>query len=92
MAYQVIILAAAEADLERLDGQVRSRILRRLVWLRDNAHQLVHHRLVNMPDDLAGLCRYRVGDYRVLYWHDSAGRVIKVYRIQHRREVYEDIE
>jgi len=68
MGCQVIVLPSAEADLERIDAEIRRRVLRRLVWLGDNASQMVHHRLANMPDDLAGLCRTRVGDYRILYW------------------------
>ena len=29
---------------------------------------MVHRRLVGMPDDLAGLCKLRVGDCRIFYW------------------------
>jgi len=32
--------------------------------------------------------RIRVGDYRVLYEIDDARKIVKVYRIAHRREVY----
>lgn len=91
MAYRIIILPSAENDLERMDPGVRKQILRRLVWLEENAAQIIHHRLANMPDDMAGLCRWRVGDYRVLYWNDSPQEVLKIYRIQHRREVYRNI-
>jgi mRNA interferase RelE/StbE len=87
----VILLPAAEEDMEHLDGVVRKRVLRRLVWLGDNAAQVVHHRLTNMPDDLAGLCRLRVGDYRILYWVYPQREVLKVYCIRHRREVYREL-
>ena len=89
MAYRLIVLPSAEADLEALEPQVRRRVLRRLVWLREHAAQVVHHRLANMPDDLAGLCRYRVGQYRILYWVYPDRQFLKVYRIEHRRDVYE---
>lgn len=88
MAYRVIVLPAAESDLERVDREARVRVLRRLAWLGENAPAIVHHRLANMPDDLAGLCRMRVGDYRVLYWVYPGQALVKVYRVQHRREVY----
>ena len=91
MAYQVLILPAAEADLASLDPTARNRALRRLVWLGENADAIIHHRLVNMPEDLAGLCRMRIGDYRVLYWLHPAQRILKVYRVQHRREVYREL-
>jgi mRNA interferase RelE/StbE len=74
--------------LEQLDAEVRRRILRRIVWLGENAPQIIHHLLVNMPSELLGLCRLRVGDYRVLYWPDHGREILKVYRIQHRSEVY----
>ena len=32
--------------------------------------------------------RIRVGDYRILYEIDDPQKVVKVYRIAHRREVY----
>lgn len=75
------------ADLVDVDPKVRRRLLRRLVWLGENAPAVVHHRLVNMPDDLAGLCRIRVGDYRILYWVYPKQTLLRIYRIQHRREV-----
>jgi len=49
---------------------------------------MVHHHLSNLPDDLAGLCRFRVGDYRILYWRYPSEAVLKIYRIRHRRDVY----
>ena len=88
MAHRIIVLPSAEADLERLDPEIRRRILRRVVWLGENASQIIHHQLANMPDELAGLCRLRVGDYRVLYWPHRQQEVLKVYRIQHRSEIY----
>ncbi len=32
--------------------------------------------------------RVRKGDYRVLYTVDDASRLVRIYRIGHRREVY----
>lgn len=74
-----------------MDPDIRRRLLRRLVWLAENASQVVHHRLTNMPDDLSGLCRLRVGDYRILYWVYPQESLLKLYRAQHRREVYRNI-
>lgn len=88
MAYRVIVLPSAETDLEKLDPDIRRRILRRAIWLGENASNIVHHQLVNMPDDLFGLCRLRVGDYRILYWLFRQQEVLKIYRIQHRSEIY----
>ena len=90
MAYQLTILPTAEADLEALDAEVRARALRRIVWLREHAAEIIHHPLSNLPDDLAGLCRLRSGDWRILYWVYPDPGLVKVYRVQHRSEVYRD--
>jgi len=66
-------------------------LLRRLDWLRRNAASVVHYRLHNLPDDLAGLCRIRHGDYRILYWISPSERSIHVYHVRHRSEVYRDL-
>ena len=91
MEYQVIILPSAEADLARLSPDFREAVLRRLEWLRANADAMIHRRLQNLPDDLSGLCRLRYSDYRILYWHYSARGLVKIYRVQHRSEVYRDM-
>jgi mRNA-degrading endonuclease RelE of RelBE toxin-antitoxin system len=62
VAYRIVILSSAESDLEQLDPEVRKRILRRIVWLGENASQVIHHPLANMPGELLGLCRFRAGD------------------------------
>jgi hypothetical protein len=45
---------------------------------------MIYWRLVGMPDDLAGLCKLRVGDWRILYWIYHAEKIVRIYRIQHR--------
>ena len=91
MEYQLVVLPAAEADLEDLATEARIGVIRRLEWLRVNASVVIHHRLQGLPEDLTGLCRLRSGDYRILYWHYPARRLVKVYRVQHRSEVYRDL-
>lgn len=91
MEYQVVILPSAEVDLEALSDEVLAAIIRRLEWLRVNAEVVIHHRLHNLPDNLSGLCRLRQSDYRILYWNYPSARTIKVYRVQHRSEVYRDM-
>ena len=90
MAYQVEIGPQAETQFDRLDTAIAASIERRIVWLATNASSVVHRRLVGMPKDLEGLCKLRVGDYRVLYWVYHEKKLIRLYRIQHRSEVYRD--
>jgi len=52
---------------------------------------MLHRRLVGMPDELSGLCKLRVGDCRILYWIYHEKKLVRLYRAQHRSEVYRDI-
>jgi len=88
VAFKVTLLQKAFEDLDRLSPDVRSRILKRIRWLGENTTVIVHHRLSSLPIDLAGLCRMRVGDYRVLYWLDEGSSTITIYRVAHRSTVY----
>jgi mRNA interferase RelE/StbE len=91
MAYRVEVGPKAASQLDRLDPAIGSAVERKIIWLAENAADMIHRRLVGMPDDLAGLCKLRVGDWRILYWIYHAEKVLRIYRIQHRSEVYRDL-
>ena len=88
MPYGVEIGRKASAQLAVLDSAIGASVERKMQWLGENAAVTVHRRLVGMPEDLAGLCKLRVGDYRILYWNYPAQELVRIYRIQHRSEVY----
>ena len=88
MAYRVEVGQKARAQLDELDPIVGSAVECKIIWLAQNADVMIHRRLVGMPEDLAGLCKLRVGDWRILYWIYHAEKVVRIYRIQHRSEVY----
>jgi mRNA interferase RelE/StbE len=88
MAYRVEVGPKARTQLDELDAAVGAAVERRIIWLAQNAATMVHRRLVGMPDDLAGLCKLRIGDWRILYWIYHADKIVRIYRIQHRSEIY----
>jgi mRNA interferase RelE/StbE len=90
MFYRVEIGSRADAQLAELDSAIGSSVERKIQWLAENAAVMIHRRLVGMPDDLAGLCKLRIGDWRILYWVYHREEIIRIYRIQHRSEVYRD--
>ena len=92
MAYRVEVGRKARAQLDELDATVGSAVEHKIIWLAQNAAVMIHRRLVGMPDDLAGLCKLRVGDWRILYWIYHTEKIVRIYRIQHRSEVYRDLE
>ena len=91
MAYQVEIGRQAQTQLAKLDPTLVASVERKIIWLATNAETVVHRRLVGMPEDLDGLCKLRIGDYRVLYWVYPREKIIRLYRIQHRSEVYRSL-
>ncbi|NBD35527.1 MAG: type II toxin-antitoxin system RelE/ParE family toxin [Chloroflexi bacterium] len=60
--YQIYLLDAAARELADLDKSVRQRIIQRMKWLAENLEDL---NPVALRGDLAGLYKFRVGDYRV---------------------------
>ncbi|MEW6002953.1 MAG: type II toxin-antitoxin system mRNA interferase toxin, RelE/StbE family [Nitrospirota bacterium] len=64
--YKITLLPHAEASFKKLDKTIQLRIAEKIDWLSENADKIIHHTLKSLPDDLKGLCRMRVGDYRVI--------------------------
>lgn len=91
MPHRVEIGSRAAAQLEEMDAALGASVEPKIQWLADNAAGMVHRRLVGMPEDLSGLCKLRVGDYRILYWIYPAQSLVRIYRIQHRSEVYRQL-
>lgn len=48
-----------------------------------------HSNIRRLKGDMAGLLRYRVGDWRVVYRVDDTAKQVNVLLIAHRREIYE---
>jgi mRNA interferase RelE/StbE len=91
VSYQIEVGSRADAQLAGLEAGIGAGVERKIQWLAENAAGMVHRRLVGMPADLAGLCKLRVGDYRILYWNYPARKLVRIYRIQHRSEVYRQL-
>ncbi len=74
----------AEKDLERLDPQVKQRVLSAIARLAENPRSADLRRLKGRPES-----RLRVGDWRVIVGLDVAARAIVVQRILPRGRAYE---
>jgi mRNA interferase RelE/StbE len=83
--YRVRILQAATRELEVLDKPLACRIAERIHWLAANLGDI---RSGSYRGDLAGLYKFRVGDYRVIYeiLHDE--QTIVIHQIGHRSDIY----
>ena len=83
--YRIRILERAAEDLARLDKPVRGRIIERIDWLAANVHAT---RLEKLTANLAGLCKLRVGDYRIVYEVLDNEQIVVIHLIGHRKDIY----
>jgi mRNA interferase RelE/StbE len=86
VVYRLIYEQGFVRDLQRIGTKAKSIIKRRLEWLAANA-QAVGHVPLRDPR-FKGLCRLRVGDYRIFYHLDHRHAAIYVIAVRHRREAY----
>lgn len=86
MAWLIRFDKGVERSLAKLDQQIAKRITSKL---REIAN-LDDPRSVGKPlvGNLAGMWRYRVGDYRIICYIDDGELVILVVDVDHRSEVY----
>jgi len=87
LSYQLHATPTFDKAFKRLDASVARDVGKKLVWL--SAHpEVLRHSLRYLPGDLHGLQKYRVGDWRVLFWVDHATRTITLYTVEHRSKIY----
>lgn len=87
MAWTVEVSDFAERQLGKLDRPVQKRLLD---WLDDRIDGCKNPRHFGEPlkGNLAGLWRYRVGDYRIICEIQDEKLVVLALAVGHRREVY----
>ena len=74
----------AHKDLDSFSGRLLLRFEETIVGLYDEPRP---HNSKKLSGG-GSRWRIRVGDYRILYEIDESQKVVKVYRIAHRKEVY----
>jgi len=88
--YRIETTPNFERGFKRLDPSIARRIISKIERLA--AHPEAHAQpLRNLPPDLAGLCKCRLGDYRVLFWQDDRSQVITLYAVAHRSTIYKHL-
>lgn len=88
--YSVVATKTFERDVRKLDPAVAAFVLQKIEWLAENP-EAARFPLRHLPLDLRGLHKFRVGDYRLIFWISREQREIVLYRILHRREVYREL-
>lgn len=87
MAWTVEVSDFAEHQLRKLDRTVQKRLLD---WLDDRIEGCKNPRHFGetLKGNLAGLWRYRVGDYRIICEIQEARLVVLALAVGNRREIY----
>ncbi|HEY0172972.1 MAG TPA: type II toxin-antitoxin system RelE/ParE family toxin [Pyrinomonadaceae bacterium] len=83
--YKVTLTRSAQKEVRSLDVGARVRVIRAVRELAAAPRSAGCRKLVNSDDRW----RIRVGDYRVIYTIDDAGRLLEVVAVRHRGKAYE---
>lgn len=84
MSYTLKIARSAEKELDRLPRAARESVADRILSLENTPRPIGVKKLQGRESSY----RLRVGDYRVLYTISDQDRVMTIYAVGHRREVY----
>lgn len=75
----------AKEDLDKLDKQIRERVIEKIIWLRDNFERIIP---LPLEGRWQGLFKLRVGDWRVIYEIEHSVRRITIHQVGHRGKIY----
>lgn len=81
--YQVQIEHKTSKDIESLPKKIIQSIYDIIVSLKINPRPIGVKKLIGQNG-----WRIRHGDYRILYTIDDKVRIVKVYKVKHRKDVY----
>ena len=84
-SYDIQWKHSAEKDLRGIDRQFISRILEAVDSLYDDHFPSQHRKLKGSESSY----RIRIGDYRVIYQIDNKKKLITIYHVRHRKDVYQ---
>ena len=83
-SYKIQWKHSAEKELRGIDRQLISRILSAIESLAVEPYPTQHRKLQGSESSF----RIRIGDYRVIYQVDTENKVILIYHVRHRKDIY----
>lgn len=86
--YRLEIKRKASKELAKVRPDVGIKLLKGIAALASNPRPRQSHKLSGSSSSY----RLRAGDYRVLYQIDDEIKIVTVYKVGHRREVYREID
>ncbi|MBI3592422.1 MAG: type II toxin-antitoxin system RelE/ParE family toxin [Nitrospirae bacterium] len=82
--YKLAIKKSARKELDSLPEEIFLKIDRSILLLKENPFPYPQAKKLKGEDK----CRLKVGDYRVVYSIDEERKIITIFRVRHRRDVY----
>ncbi len=82
--YKLIIQKSARKELDNIADPFFLKIDDAILSLKENPYPFPQSKKLKGED----MHRLRVGDFRVVYMVDEKQKVITIYRIRHRKDVY----
>ncbi|MDH5640844.1 MAG: type II toxin-antitoxin system RelE/ParE family toxin [Nitrospira sp.] len=76
--YRLAFQPGTAQDLASIDRPMAQRLLDKCKWLTSNVDNLRHEPIA---DDLWGLCKYAVGDWRIFYVIDRTEQLVDIHAI-----------
>ena len=85
--FDVILSPEAHQFYAKADAPLARKLNRCFLQLERDPRR--HNNIKRLTGGFAGLFRYRIGDWRVVYRIDDKKKLVLVLAVAHRREVYE---
>ncbi len=89
--YEVELTRAAEKELERLPGKVRNQIGRTIKRLEERYQAGERPQDIRPIEGRPGSFGIDSGEFRILYEPDEAARLLTIWRIANRKDVYRNL-
>ena len=81
--YRVLIESRVKKELDEIPDDYYKKIEQTILQLKQEPRPFGVKKLKGSND-----WRLRIGNYRILYTVDDKNRIVKIYRVKHRKEVY----
>ncbi|MDO8591078.1 MAG: type II toxin-antitoxin system RelE/ParE family toxin [bacterium] len=89
MGYRLVPTKTFEIALRKLDRAIAKRVLLKLAELENSSRGILPMSFT--PKGLEGLCKYKVGEWRVFLWLDETKKEITLYTVKHRKNAYKNL-
>ncbi|MDA8082774.1 MAG: type II toxin-antitoxin system RelE/ParE family toxin [Nitrospiraceae bacterium] len=82
--YRIAVKKSAKKEIDELPDHQFLKVDKAILALRENPYPYPQAKKLKGTDNF----RLRVGDFRIVYSVDEDEKIVTVYRIRHRRDVY----